>query len=777
MRILLLFFFLSISFLKGQTTDWETITNFNNVRDIAFEGENIWAVSDGGAFSYNLNDKTIRKFTNVNALSSVDLASVEIDERRNLVFGASNGALQVYFPQTEIWQDIRFDGDNISDIIISGDTMWVALDKSIAVFLWNDNNYIFSDIFLNFPELVSEIKSINLYNKRIWVASDKGLLSASSDFSKSALTDPQNWDLKTILDGLPSSNLLSLATYQNKLWIGSDAGLSFMDVNGILNKDMITGSQRIDNLQNSGSYLLISSQNNLYQYQPGSGISSQHSFSQNINIVKSISDQDVWVGLAEGGLENFISGEKIKLDGPLKNQIRFVISDHQGQIWASSGKFKLTPNFGYFVYDDKAWTAYDFGGDGWSDLGNTDYIYQDNFDNVWIGSWGGGLAVYDGTDFDYFHNHSNVGTRFVISKDSTITEPLSDIPAEFKNFFSPRTASRPDYEVMTAIKESPDGRIWFANSYPDDGRFLAAATFNSDGSVNLNPDTWQYFGRTDGLTISDGIADIAFDDFGRVWIGTNSEGVYVIDYNNTLSNKSDDRLFKLDIEDNLSSNAVRSIAKDQDGIMWIGTRGGLSSFDGLNVFRHVGDENGLDGPLDNTISQVIVDDFNNKWFATAAGVSILRAGRSAFEPGAWLGYNTKNSGLPDNNVNSIFIDQERSRALIATESGLSIFRGSFAEIQNTFNNVAAGPNPFIIESGDDHFVIRKLRSSSTVKIFTLNGILVRELTTENELVDGSRATWDGEDYNGNRVASGIYLYLAFTDQGKAATGKIAVIRK
>ena len=232
----------------------------------------------------------------------------------------------------------------------------------------------------------------------------------------------------------------------------------------------------------------------------------------------------------------------------------------------------------------------------------------------------------------------------------------------------------------------------------------------------------------------------------------------------------------MDLDDNLYSNTIKTIAKDQDGIIWLGSSGGLNSFDGANFFKHVGDENGLDGPLNTVINQIVVDEYNNKWIATAGGISILRSGKSPFEPGSWLGYNTQNSNLVNDNVHSIFVDNRSAEAIIGTENGLSIFKGSFAEIQNKFTEVIAGPNPFILTE-NNIFTIKKLKVNSTVKIFDLSGTLIRKLLAKNKLVDGSRAVWDGEDSNGNPVATGIYLYLAYTENGSAYSGKVAVIRK
>jgi len=300
----------------------------------------------------------------------------------------------------------------------------------------------------------------------------------------------------------------------------------------------------------------------------------------------------------------------------------------------------------------------------------------------------------------------------------------------------------------------------------------------------MDTETWVSFGPEDGIVTDEGdIMCIEFDDYGRLWIGTFRSGVYVLDYNNSINNKNDDNLDHLLMQDNLASDLIYSIAKDNDGIVWIGTAGGLNSYDGLNMYSHVGDENGLTGPLENQINHIFVDKYNNKWFSTSGGVSILRAGKSAWDSDGWLGISEENSGLVDNMVHGIYVDPKTSEALIGTDNGLSVYTGAFGQIKSNFSDAAGGPNPFILEDGNSKFILTKLKINSTVKIFTVSGKLVRELSPSLKLkdgslsVDGGRAVWDGRDLNGDKVSTGIYLYMAFTEDGKSASGKVAVIRK
>jgi hypothetical protein len=242
-------------------------------------------------------------------------------------------------------------------------------------------------------------------------------------------------------------------------------------------------------------------------------------------------------------------------------------------------------------------------------------------------------------------------------------------------------------------------------------------------------------------------------------------------------------MYQITTADDLYSNTIFSLATDEDGIVWIGTAAGLNSFDGLNVYKHVGDPDGLSGPLENRINDVFVDSYNNKWFATSGGLSILKSGYSAWDSHAWKGYTTKNSALVSNNVFSVYVDSKSTRALVGTDMGLSVYTGTFAETEPNFNRIAGGPNPFILSGSNGIFTLTHLKDHSTVKIFTLNGVLVRRLDTRSFFSDGSptlegsRAYWDGRDSSGRLVNSGIYLYAAYTIEGQSVSGKIAVVRK
>ncbi|MBI4777341.1 T9SS type A sorting domain-containing protein [Candidatus Desantisbacteria bacterium] len=76
------------------------------------------------------------------------------------------------------------------------------------------------------------------------------------------------------------------------------------------------------------------------------------------------------------------------------------------------------------------------------------------------------------------------------------------------------------------------------------------------------------------------------------------------------------------------------------------------------------------------------------------------------------------------------------------------------------------PNPFC---ADKHTCIyfSQLPTDSTIQIFTVAGELVREIRANS---------WDVCNSDGEKVASGIYLYLITDPAGNKKAGKLGVIQ-
>lgn len=791
-KFILLILFLLLNLLPGQ--DWLTITSVNGIADIALDDETIWAATKGGVFRYNTNDESQRIFTNIDGMESVLVYAVTVDDHNQVICGGEKGLLEIYDKNSDSWhQQYELAGYPIYDIKYQNDSLWVVADNGLAAFIWDGSQFVFNDFFVNFGTLPGEVRAVELFNNRVWLATDIGVFSAPSDLSRYVLNNPDLWQLYSNGPNLASASINALMAGNDFLYVGNAGGLSRIAKDGTVSLE--SGWQKDENnnyltvtaLAKSGQTLYAASNKTLYRLESGS-TSSLAVLPDKIITVLTDQGGKVWASTDGSGLYHDGWTEMRKLDGPTENVFRNVLRSNDGRLWALTGNSTGYTEQGYYVYDGNKWRSYIFSGGNWTYLYASIAIYQDRFENIWIGSWGGGLMVYPaGSDMPvFFHNHNSAnGTMYINSYDQQEVVPLSDATV-YQDFFS-GVVEATNYEIITDIKEDYAGRIWFANYWAANNQYLAVAPYTEDGFVSTNKDDWMYFGLADGIataTASRGyISCIEHDDFGRVWIGTLKDGVYVLDYNNTLYDKSDDEVYHLDIGDNLYSNTIYSLASDADGLIWIGTASGLNSYDGVNVYKHVGDPDGKDGPLENRINHIFVDKVNNKWFSTPGGLSILRAGQSAWDAGAWEGYTTENSGLVADNVYASFVDQTNGKAYVATSRGLSVYSGTFAEIRDDFSQIIGGPNPFLINAGSELYTIKNLMHNSTVKIFTINGALIRELNSSGVYasgqlaVDGSRAYWDGKDSRGVAVDSGIYLYSAYTIEGQSVSGKIAVIRE
>jgi len=86
--------------------------------------------------------------------------------------------------------------------------------------------------------------------------------------------------------------------------------------------------------------------------------------------------------------------------------------------------------------------------------------------------------------------------------------------------------------------------------------------------------------------------------------------------------------------------------------------------------------------------------------------------------------------------------------------------------------VKAYPNPASFSNGSTMVFRFSGNSGGEVKIFTISGDRVNTLTTAS----GSAINWDGKNDDGQRLASGIYIYKITSANGDKVTGKLAVTR-
>lgn len=185
-------------------------------------------------------------------------------------------------------------------------------------------------------------------------------------------------------------------------------------------------------------------------------------------------------------------------------------------------------------------------------------IVVDKSGTVWAGG-GGGLARFTGTRWEPFHpgNRSSYGS---------ITEMTADAAGRIW-FASSQGAFRltTDRSRVDRIQTGLTGAI---NMRASGGQVIMTAS-NEVIAVDADTELVTFRQRARGLVT--GPFPIAIDRRGRIWAGTNGEGLYLLD---ALRSQVLPR--HLAERDGLSGALVRELLEDRDGNLWVGTQAGLT---------------------------------------------------------------------------------------------------------------------------------------------------------------------------------------------------------
>mgnify|MGYP000085450421 CR=1 FL=1 len=101
---------------------------------------------------------------------------------------------------------------------------------------------------------------------------------------------------------------------------------------------------------------------------------------------------------------------------------------------------------------------------------------------------------------------------------------------------------------------------------------------------------------------------------------------------------------------------------------------------------------------------------------------------------------------------------------------LASYKGTATEGANNYDNVLVYPNP--VKPGFEGVVaIKGLLKDTEVRIADISGNIVYQTTSF-----GGQAVWDGKDFNGNKVQTGVYIVFNGSPEGELkAVAKILFI--
>ena len=96
---------------------------------------------------------------------------------------------------------------------------------------------------------------------------------------------------------------------------------------------------------------------------------------------------------------------------------------------------------------------------------------------------------------------------------------------------------------------------------------------------------------------------------------------------------------------------------------------------------------------------------------------------------------------------------------IGSDIGLVSYRSNATYGENTQGDTYVFPNP-VRENYRGNIAINRLISNASVKITDINGSLVYQTVAK-----GGQANWNGNNFNNERVGTGIYLVFSTDENG------------
>jgi hypothetical protein len=278
------------------------------------------------------------------------------------------------------------------------------------------------------------------------------------------------------------------------------------------------------------------------------------------------------------------------------------------------------------------------------------------------------------------------------------------------------------------------------------------------------------------------LSQIIIDDANQLWIVSPlGNGLVCYNYGSSIDDIGDDhwKLYRNGAGNgNLPSNNVLSIAKDKTGFIWVGTDNGIGIIQcvqdvfnaGCEAILPIVQQGNFAGYLFNgeNVRSIAVDGADRKWIATRNGIWLISAdGAKIIER-----FTEENSPLLSNDVKEIAIDGKTGEVYFGTAKGICSFRGTATEGREKNSDVLVFPNP-VSPTYTGTIAIRGLAENSIIKITEIDGRLVYQTRAL-----GGQAVWDGKDYRGRKISSGVYLVLVSTDDKTEKTvAKIVFISK
>lgn len=747
--------------------EWRLYQPNNSARAVAAAGNKIYCATDKGFFVFDQEFNSIETLSKINGLHDMGISTLEYDpETATLVIAYHNTNLDLIRGEAII---------NINDILRKSLPGVKAINhihfKNKLAYLSCSFGLVVLDLvkleirdsylFQNANGTARQVFASTTLNDQLYLATSSGIMVAKNNRTVN-LNDLKNWKLYDSTSGLPAvngGNFRKMATFNNTVYAGVNRdGLYKLDAgSNTWNRDLNLSGLDINGLNAGKKGLLVANNYNYLEYEPG-GKTIFHDDALIETPLETIQDKNgtFWTADQVHGLvrSDGVKFESIVPNGPASETAFRFLADKESVIVAGGGYSGPNPGFstvGFYEFKNGTWENFNFNRfkdpAQYPDIRDlVDAVRNPVTGKTYFASYGYGVMEWNGPG-----NYKLWG--------------MNNSPLNTSQLGDPRFVRITDLEV------DPEGNVWAVN--PTD---LASVP----GLHVLRPDnTWQTFSMqgtaTGTFSWVQFLEKIVIDDNGYKWLSLKprspSGGGLVVfdDVNNRFQHLTSNAT-----TGNLPGNQVYSMAKDLKGEIWVGTEDGIGVFfDPSAVFSAnrtisahtpvIGNRALLEGQI---VKAIAVDGANRKWVGTETGLWLFN------EDGDEVVYNftTKNSPLPSDKIQEIAVNHATGDVFISTEAGFVSFRAGATITTEKIDCANVFPNPVRPHYAGD-IAVTGISNNANVKITDIAGNLVYETKAL-----GGTAVWNGRDYKGNHVRSGVYLVLSTNPEGsETCISKVAVL--
>jgi hypothetical protein len=749
---------------------WRDHLPYSNIIKVAKLDNLVYAASPYSMYTYDIDDESTERVSSVTGLSDFSINTIAVNEPQNtLIVGYENGNIDlikdgVISNLNAIISSNIVGNRTIYNIHSEGKYSYLACGFGIVVLDLQKfevkDTYIIGD---NAAQL--SVYDITINDNDIIAATEDGIYKA--DKNTPFLSDFNAWQKVTTFPNYDDSYEIVHAQ-NNLIYVGNKSATFSDDTVKVLSNNYVE-----EHIFSGDDYFAIEEKDNetmlirnykvsVYDQNHVEGGSIYTYAGGQVNPNHAIWDgSNFWIADRQTGLNKSVDNSKFnnyKLQGPLNNKC-FHMSAKKDIVYVATGSVEGSAwnntfdASGVMSFDQYDWKTYNR--DYISDIDQTisfDFIYagidpKDENHALFCTFYDG---LYEFQDGAYKAHYS--------SDNSELSESLSHSAGQTK---------------VSCAAFDGNGNIWAANSFVSNPLVLITPDGSSSTAFNIGS-------AGSNAVITSMLIEKSTNN---IWLTIRGKGVLVYNYNDTPSDASDDEYKLLTTAEgngNIPSDNIHCIAEDHDGEIWIGTeKGPAVIYSPSAVFNSSSDFDAQqilieqDGSFQylletQSISAIVVDGANRKWFGTSAGGIFLMSEDGTEEVEA---HSTTNSPIFSDNVLSLAINEESGELFIGTDRGIIGYRGSAIDPKSDYNDVYSFPNP--VKPGyTGPIAISGLKENSDIKIMDASGALVFSTTSL-----GGQAIWYGKDLYGIDVVSGIYFVMIVAEDGTAKSHtKIMIIR-